>query len=187
MGNIMINIMNMIDINVNIMAMVNNNAAGNNNNNNNNNNNGGSGSGGGGSGSGSGNNNNNNNNNNNGGSGGGSGSGSGNNNNNNNMNGRSLETFHNPFLVNERRKRDLSEDFLDYQSLFELEYLLRKHLPAGQTSSNITDTTLVQLPGKQLSRYLFKQIENSVDQVTRSCAETDQQTDICQIVDSILF
>ena len=139
----------------------------------------------------------------------------GNNNNNNNNNGRSLENVHNPFLVNERRKRDLSEDFLDYQSLFELEYLLRKHLLAGQTSrwlfkqctgnqifiseifffpqylnnllSNITEATLVQLPGKQLSRYLFKQIENSVDQVTRSCAETDQETDICQIFDSILF
>ena len=51
----------------------------------------------------------------------------------------------------------------------------------------MTDTTLVQLPGKQLSRYLFKQIEDSVDQVTRSCVEKDQETDICQIFDNILF
>ena len=84
MGNIMINVMNMINININIVATTaatTTTAANNNNNNDNNNNNGGSGS----------------------------GSGSGNNNNNNNNNGRSFDNWTNvtelpTFLVNQRRR-----------------------------------------------------------------------------------
>ena len=175
MGNIMIDIMNMINVNVNIMATATGTGTGtggNNNNNNNNNNNGGSGSGSG-SGSGNGNNNNNNNNNNNGGSGSGSGSGGGNNNNNNNDNGRGFTYSQDmvpTFLVNSRRRstREFNEN-----KLLHLENRITPETHAAMETLVRTilteDNEIGSQPNTTFSKYLFNQVEQSFTIFKEKC------------------
>ena len=186
MGNVMINIMSMINVNVMIMATATGTGTGTgggNNNNNNNNNNGGTGTG---TATGTGNNNNNNNNN------GGTGTGGGNNNNNNN--GRSLEEelTDSTFLINERRRvrrrvdesvlgsstQSLISDSLSSESLLQLEYLTTSLQHHHQLNTLLEYNSL-------FSTKLFEEIEKSFEIIQDECDEKDKENSFCHIVKMI--